>query len=362
MSKHTFSYSSIPTRRRRMWLALLAVVLVTTVASLQATAQTPELLTSGLEGSFGSTVGPGGDLYVTDAANGTILRVDPDSGEKTTVGGGLPAWVLAPPPIGGIGAGLGGAVDVAFMGSTMYALVTLVDSMVGGSNVTGIYRVDGLNDATPIADIGTFSINNPPNTAYFIPSGVQYSFQTYRGGFLVADGHHNRVLRVTLDGEITEFITFGNIVPTGLAVSGNSVYLAQAGPTPHMAADGKVVVFEPGASTADPVAAGAPLLVDVEFGRGRGLFALSQGEWDGVAEGSSAVPATGALVRVNGRSSHLDVVADLDSMNPTFNPPTSLEVIGNTAYIVTLETLDAPGAIWKVDNIAGPPYGLARGR
>jgi sugar lactone lactonase YvrE len=66
--------------------------------------------------------------------------------------------------------------------------------------------------------------------------------QTYRGGFLVTDGHHNRVLRVTLDGEVTELIQFDNIVPTGLAVRGNTVYMAEAGPVPHLPQNGKVVV------------------------------------------------------------------------------------------------------------------------
>jgi hypothetical protein len=319
-------------------------------------------LTTDLQGTGGSTVGPGGYLYLPDAANGTILKVDPDTGDKTVVGGGLPVWLLTPHPAGGIAAGLGGAVDVAFLGDTMYALVTLVDPILGGSSVSGIYRVDGLNDATLIADIGTYSLDNPPTTAFFIPTGVQYALQAYRGAFLVTDGHHNRILRVTLDGEVTDFMIFGNTVPTGLAISGNSVYMAEAGPVPHLADDGRVVVFEPGASAATVVASGAPLLVDVEFGRGRGLFALSQGQWDGVAEGTSASPATGYLVRVNDRSGHLDVIANLDSMNPLFNPPTSLEVIGNTAYIVTLATLTAPGAIWKVEGITGPPFGRARGR
>ena len=57
--------------------------------------------------------------------------------------------------------------------------------------------------------------------------------EPYQGGFLVTDGHLNRVLRVGLDGKVTEVIGFGNIVPTGLAVSGNQVYLAMAGPVPR---------------------------------------------------------------------------------------------------------------------------------
>ena len=32
--------------------------------------------------------------------------------------------------------------------------------------------------------------------------------------------------------------------------------------------------------------------------------------------------------------------------------PTSVEMINNTAYVVTLG-----GEVWRVDNIAGPPFG-----
>src|SRR5438093_13699019 len=137
------------------------------------------------------------------------------------------------------------------------------------SGIVGIYRMDGPNSFTVIADIGAFAVQNPPTTPFFVPMGVQYALETYRGGFLVTDGHHNRVLHVTLDGNVTEMIQFGNIVPTGLAVSGNTIYMAEAGPVPHLPQNGKVVSFAPGSSTANEVASGAPLLVDVERGRGQ---------------------------------------------------------------------------------------------
>ena len=56
------------------------------------------------------------------------------------------------------------------------------------------------------------------SSVVFIPSGVQFAINTFRGGFLVTDGHHNRVLYATLDGVVSEMIAFGNIVPTGLEV------------------------------------------------------------------------------------------------------------------------------------------------
>jgi hypothetical protein len=235
--------------------------------------------------------------------------------------------------------------DVAFIGRTAYALVTLVGPDVGGTDVVGIYRIDGPNSFSVIADIGAFSIANPPKTDFDVPTGVQYSFQFYRGGFLVADGHHNRVLFVTLDGVIREIKTFGNIVPTGLAVWGNTVYLAQAGPVPHNPEDGKIVSFSPKSSRITNVASGAPLLVDVEFNRGMTLYALSQGDWEGEEEGTPALPGTGSLLKVNKDGTFTTIAEGL-------NIPTSLEFIKNTAYIVTFT-----GEVWTIENVGSPPFG-----
>jgi hypothetical protein len=328
----------------RKLLALAAAVsaimtpLDTIVASLSA-AGTPTLLSSGLEGGSGSTIGPGGALYVTEAIAGRISRVDPATGAVTTFASGLPERI----------APTGGAMDVVFIGSTAYALVTLVGPDVGGNDVVGIYRVDGPDTFTVIADIGAFSLANPPDTDFFVPTGVQYAIEAYRGGFLVTDGHHNRVLHVTRDGLVSEFMAFGNIVPTGLAVSGNTIYMAEAGPVPHLPETGRIVAFGPRSSGVTEVAAGAPLLVDVEFGRGRTLFALSPGVFPaGNPEGSPAAPETGALVQVAPDGTFSMVAEPL-------NQPTSLEIIGNTAYVVTLG-----GEIWKIEDIAAPPFGVTR--
>ena len=233
-------------------------------------AATAQLLVTGLTELQGSTVGPGGALFVTAPLTGSIWRVDPETGAFTLFATGLPA---RNPDFFFLGSGV---VDVAFIGGTAYALVTGVgpDLEPGRDDVVGIYRVDGPNSFTIVADLGAFSVANPPVPAFFVPTGFQYAIEAFRGGFLVTDGHHNRVLRVTLDGEITELIAFSDIVPTGLAVSGNSIYLAQAGPIPHLPQNGKVVVFGPTSTTATQVAAGVRLAVDVEFGRGQTLFAL----------------------------------------------------------------------------------------
>ena len=321
---------------------LLAAALIAMITPSAATAGPPSktptatLLVSGLEGSQGSTVGPDGALYVTENLEGRIWRVDPETGQFTTFASGLPAGLF--------GIGNGGVVDVAFIGKTAYALVTGVASDSGGTNVVGIYRVDGPASVTVVADIGAFNLLNPPTVPFDLPTGFQFAIETYRGGFLVTDANLNRVLRVTLDGEISVFIDFDNLVPTGLAVRGNTIYMGEGGSDPHLPQTGKVVSFGPKSSTVTEVASGVPWVLDVQFGLGRTLYALSFGTFDPNTESLNlAVPNTGALVKVNGDGTFTVVVHGL-------NQPTSLQFIENKFYVVTLT-----GEIWMIDGLSGPP-------
>jgi hypothetical protein len=294
----------------------------------------------------GSTIGPDKALYVTDGPGGRVLRIDPKTGAITTFASGLPAATPGLP--------FGGAQDVAFFGGTAYVLVTAVGPFFGQANVVdGLYRIAKNGTPTAIADIGAWSIAHPPpgilGTDFVVTTGVQYALQKFRGAFLVTDGHHNRVLRVSRTGDISQLAQFGNIVPTGLEVHGKRIYMGEAGPVPHLPETGKVVKFTP-KTTATDVASGAPLIVDVEFGRGRQLYALSQGIWNlpNVPQnaGAPASANTGKLVRVKKDGTFASIgVEGLDR-------PTSVDFIGNTAFVITLT-----GKVIKVDNVGGPPFG-----
>ena len=225
---------------------------------------------------------------------------------------GLPAQVVP---------GAGAATDVEFLGGTAYVLVQFIGPFLGGPDeVNGIYRVDDPNSFTVVADIGAFNVANPPDTEFEAPIGVQTSFQAFRGGFLVTDGHLNRMLRVTLDGNISVVRAFDNIVPVGLETWGNTIYMAEAGPLPHLPADGKIVSFTPELPTTTVVAAGGPLLVDVEPGRGTStLYGLAQGIWPPgyLRPEIPALPNTGQLLRVNGDGTFTVIAGGL-------NQPSSL--------------------------------------
>jgi hypothetical protein len=166
------------------------------------------------------------------------------------------------------------------------------------------------------------------------------------------------VLRVTLGGEITELIGwandvppgFGDVVPTGLEVTGNTVYVVQLGRTPHLPQDGKVVAFKFGSSTATDVASGARMVIDVERGLGRTLLAISHGDPSG-PEFFPAAPNTGDLLQIADDGTFSVLLED------ALSQPTSLEVVGNTAYVVTFG-----GEIWRIDHVSEPPYGFRHER
>jgi len=322
-----------------MTAALVPAVLLPAAANAVPPGDAPEpvaeMLANGLGGSIGSTIGPDGALYVAARENGEITRVDTVTGASTTYASGLPTH-----PVGGV-------FDVAFLGDTAYALVTVVGPDVGGTAVGGIYRIDDADSSTLVADLATWSTDNPPeDTDFFVPSGVQFALEPFDDGFLVTDGHHNRLLFADLAGDVTQVAQFGNIVPTGMQADGSKVFIAEAGPIPHDPATGKVVTLNPKHGSARDIASGYSLVIDVEAAS-CGLYALSQGDSPGQVEpGSPALPDSGELLRVNGDGTFTVIVDGLDL-------PTSLSFVGDTAFIVTLE-----GDVLRVDDVAPDRHGM----
>ena len=87
------------------------------------------------------------------------------------------------------------------------------------------------------------------------------------------------------------------------------------------------------------------MLIDVERGPHGKLYALSQGQWDGVGEGSRALPDTGRLVVV-GRHGDLTPVVDGRGQELVLDRPTSVEFVGATAYVVSVT-----GDVYRVDGL-----------
>ena len=288
----------------------------------------------------GSTIGPDGALYVTDGQAGRVLRVDTRSGAVTPFAAGFP--LMNTPP------GIGGAIDVAFVGHTAYVLVANVGPFFGEPNeIAGIYRVRRNGRAVLVADIGAWATANPPDPdiEFVLPGGVQYAMEPFRGGFAVTDGHHDRVLYVRGDGQVRELLAVGTVVPTGLAAAGRVLFVGLAGPVPHPPEDGKVVAITPWSDAPVEIASGAPLVVDVEFGPDHRLYALAQGKWEPPGNaGAPASPNTGSLTRVDRHRRLTPVAGPLDR-------PTSVAFSRRSAFVVTLT-----GKVLRIDGVGHRPW------
>jgi sugar lactone lactonase YvrE len=284
----------------------------------------------------GSTIGPDGALYVTDGKGGRVLRVDTRTRGGHDLRRGPPAH------------------EHAARHRRRHRCCVRRPHRLRASHqrrpffgepdeIAGICRVRRDGSAVPVADIGTWSTDNPPDTDFVLPGGVQYAMEPFRGGFAVTDGHHNRVLYVRHDGQVSELRAFGNIVPTGLAAAGRTLFMGEAGPVPHRPEDGKVIAITPWSDAPVEIASGAPLIVDVEFGPDRRLYALSQGVWDlpplPSNAGAPASPNTGTLTRVDRHGRLTPVAGPLDR-------PTSVAFSRTSAFVVTLT-----GKVLRIDGI-----------
>jgi hypothetical protein len=88
--------------------------------------------------------------------------------------------------------------------------------------------------------------------------------------------------------------------------------------------------------------------VDVEFGRGRILYALSQGDFPiGGRDGFPALPNTGALVKVN-RDGTFTVHHRGAESADIARSHREHRVRGEPCR-----------EIWKIDNVSSPPFGVA---
>ncbi len=87
------------------------------------------------------------------------------------------------------------------------------------------------------------------------------------------------------------------------------------------------------------------MLIDVKWGPHGKLYGLAQGQWDGVGEGSRALPDTGRLVVV-GRHGELTPVVDGRGQELVLDRPTSVEFVGGTAYVVSVT-----GVVYRIKGL-----------
>lgn len=314
--------------------------------------------------STGAAIGPDGALYVgvggtaeasdeeltlpADLAelfgldtvlfglNSTVMRVDPDDGAVTTYADNLPSVSDA---VGG--EPFMSPTDVIFVDNTLYVLITGGAPDVGGIAAdwpNGIYTPDG-DGWDLVADINQFNDDNPVDFPDAGPGGNPFAIDLRGSEFIVSDGNYNRLLRVTMAGDISVFSAFDNVVPTGLAAGGPGPVLnTWFSAAPHFPEDSYLT------SIAFPTGAATPLegsnvyaqLIDVEFGPGGAVYVLQMGDQQLDEAGP---PPPGRLLKWSDGS--------FDVLVTGLFLPTSVNFSGDTAYITSLT-----GDVLQVEGVS----------
>ena len=206
--------------------------------------------TGGLNGTDGvcdqvPDVGP----YTANVTGSRVSKIDPVSGFRTTVIDNLPSSQTNPDS----GSLTSGVADVAFVGDTLYALISGAGCSHGVPNMpNSVIQVNANGTYTLIADLSTFYMNNPvrnPNPADFEPDGTPYSMVEYNGDLYAVEPNHGELDKVTTAGVITRVAdisaTQGHIVPTAVALKNGSFYVGNLGTFPIVDGMEKILKITP---------------------------------------------------------------------------------------------------------------------
>jgi sugar lactone lactonase YvrE len=238
-----------------------------------------------------------------------ISKIGPN-GARTTVADGLPSS-QSTERSGGL---VSGVADVAFVGGTLYALVSGAGCSHGlAGTANGIYRIDEDGSAELIADLGAYraatTVANPDPTDDEY-DGTWYSMVEVDGELYTIEPNHGELIRVTLDGQITRVVDIsasqGHIVPTAVAYRADvdAFFVGNLGRLPAVPGSAKVLRIGRDGSVAE-WASGMMTILGLALYSHGALYVLENTVSD---EPSRPRPNAGQIVRVRDGGS-LETVA-----------------------------------------------------
>jgi hypothetical protein len=323
---------------------------------------TVTVLASGLNNPRGLKFGPDGNLYVAEGGTGgfnpptfglcaQVPAVGPYTGSPTgsriskISSGGVRTTVIENLPSSSTSVETGmltsGVADVAFIGNTLYGLLSGAGCSHGVPSVPNqVFRVNGNGMPTMIANLSHYYQTNPTaneDEDDFEPDGTPYSMIAVRGDLYVVEPNHGSLDRVSLDGSINRVAdistTMGHIVPTTVSYHGD-FFVGNLNTFPVVPGSAQILKVTPSGELKPWVTGLSTVLGSVWDGRGR-LYVL-----ESTTVAGNPTPGTGRIRRID--------------------PSGQATTIAENLFLPSALTLGPDGNFY-VSNVGFGPLGLVVG-
>ena len=280
----------------------------------------------GLGGTTTNTVGrcqqvpPPVGPYTSSGNSASISRVDPRTGAVTRVATHLPSSQTSL----AIGGDVSGVADVAFVGNTLYAMISGAGCSHGlaGTN-NAIVRVNPDGSTTQVANLSQFLMTHPvanPEPSVppgdFEPDGTWYGMAAKGNALYAIEPNHQEMDRIqTANGHISRVVDFSKTFiapadwrgPTAITRDGGSFYVGTLTPFPPVV-PGNAQVFKVNPGGHFTLFAGRlTTVLGLAVDSSDRLYVLEMSDAAGFP-----TPGAGDIVRINTDGSRQTIASGLD--------------------------------------------------